>query len=251
MLHVYLYIFQLYRVEHSCFLECTYSVSLDMKGCICHFTKWHIHPFISMEAISGESGVRVNRGVATPFSSGRLFTPPPSLVISTPFYEICLVLKGRICLLAKGYGPLMASWRYVVRCKPSLFFPLGYERVYLPLVKWHIHPFISKGTIYHYSGFSHFGQDILHRLYGVKSLPRISSFWSVFLFSCRAKIIIWHSCSFFLVNHTKACGTSPQIIKSAILLQFLLSFDPSASLHSPTWIMQTSIALFHVRSPGD
>ena len=23
-------------------------VPLDMKGCICHFTKWQIHPFISM-----------------------------------------------------------------------------------------------------------------------------------------------------------------------------------------------------------
>ena len=171
---------------------------------------------------SGESRVRVNRGAATPFSSGRLFTPPPSLVISTPIYEMCLVLKGVYASLQKGiYGPLMAVWRYVVRCEPSLFFSLGYERVYLPLVKWQIHPFISKGTIYHYSGFSHFGQDILHRLYGVKSLPRISSFWSVFLLSCRAKIIIWHSCSFFLVNHTKACGTSPQIIKSAIFTPVL------------------------------
>ena len=26
------------------------------------------------------------------------------------------------------------------------FRPLGYERVYLPLTKWQIHPFISKGT---------------------------------------------------------------------------------------------------------
>ena len=25
-------------------------VSLDMKGCICHFAKWQIHPFISKEA---------------------------------------------------------------------------------------------------------------------------------------------------------------------------------------------------------
>ena len=24
-----------------------YIVTLDMKGCICHFTKWQIHPFIS------------------------------------------------------------------------------------------------------------------------------------------------------------------------------------------------------------
>ena len=22
-------------------------VPLDMKGCVCHFTKWQIHPFIS------------------------------------------------------------------------------------------------------------------------------------------------------------------------------------------------------------
>ena len=23
------------------------TVPLDMKGCICHFTKWQIHPFVS------------------------------------------------------------------------------------------------------------------------------------------------------------------------------------------------------------
>ena len=28
-----------------------YIVSLDMKGCICHFTKWQIHPFISKGTI--------------------------------------------------------------------------------------------------------------------------------------------------------------------------------------------------------
>ena len=27
-------------------------VPLDMKGCICHFTKWTIHPFISEGTIS-------------------------------------------------------------------------------------------------------------------------------------------------------------------------------------------------------
>ena len=26
-------------------------VPLDMKGCICHFAKWHIHPFISKGTI--------------------------------------------------------------------------------------------------------------------------------------------------------------------------------------------------------
>ena len=28
-----------------------YIVALDMKGCICHFTRWQIHPFISMATI--------------------------------------------------------------------------------------------------------------------------------------------------------------------------------------------------------
>ena len=28
-----------------------YNVPLDMKGCICHFTKWQIHPFISKGTI--------------------------------------------------------------------------------------------------------------------------------------------------------------------------------------------------------
>ena len=32
----------------------------------------------------------------------------------------------------------------------SIYRPLGYERVYLPLGKWQIHPFISKGTILYY-----------------------------------------------------------------------------------------------------
>ena len=26
---------------------CSHVVYLDIKGCICHFTKWQIHPFIS------------------------------------------------------------------------------------------------------------------------------------------------------------------------------------------------------------
>ena len=29
-------------------------VPLDMKGCICHFTKWQIHPFITMRAMYGQ-----------------------------------------------------------------------------------------------------------------------------------------------------------------------------------------------------
>ena len=28
-----------------------YIVPLDMKGCICHFVKWQIHPFISKGTI--------------------------------------------------------------------------------------------------------------------------------------------------------------------------------------------------------
>ena len=28
-----------------------YYVSFDMKGCICHFVKWQIHPFISKGTI--------------------------------------------------------------------------------------------------------------------------------------------------------------------------------------------------------
>ena len=34
---------------------------LDMKGCICHFVKWQIHPFLSKETYSRTlSGSRVN-----------------------------------------------------------------------------------------------------------------------------------------------------------------------------------------------
>ena len=29
----------------------SYFVTLDMRGCICHFTKWKIHPFISKVTI--------------------------------------------------------------------------------------------------------------------------------------------------------------------------------------------------------
>ena len=32
--------------------KAAYNVPLDMKGCICHFVKWQIHPFISKEAIN-------------------------------------------------------------------------------------------------------------------------------------------------------------------------------------------------------
>ena len=28
-------------------------ISLDIRGCICHFTKWQIHPFISKETVWG------------------------------------------------------------------------------------------------------------------------------------------------------------------------------------------------------
>ena len=35
-----------------------YLVSLDMKGCICHFVKWQIHPFISKGTIhNGASNI--------------------------------------------------------------------------------------------------------------------------------------------------------------------------------------------------
>ena len=32
-----------------------YIVPLGMKGCICHFAKWQIHPFISKGTIYGEA----------------------------------------------------------------------------------------------------------------------------------------------------------------------------------------------------
>ena len=32
-----------------------YFVPLDMKGCICHFTKWRIHPFISKGTTSSDN----------------------------------------------------------------------------------------------------------------------------------------------------------------------------------------------------
>ena len=34
----------------------THIVALDMKGCICHFVKWQIHPFISKGMTSSSSG---------------------------------------------------------------------------------------------------------------------------------------------------------------------------------------------------
>ena len=34
-----------------CMSVCVYIVTLDMKGCICHFVKWQIHPFISKVTI--------------------------------------------------------------------------------------------------------------------------------------------------------------------------------------------------------
>ena len=39
---------QLLKVKYETLI---YIVPLDMKGCICHFTKWQIHPFISKETI--------------------------------------------------------------------------------------------------------------------------------------------------------------------------------------------------------
>ena len=35
------------QVKHLIFLERQYVVPLDMKGCICQFSQWQIHPFIS------------------------------------------------------------------------------------------------------------------------------------------------------------------------------------------------------------
>ena len=44
---VFCHIDNLLQVCHISSTVCTHFVTLDMKGCICHFTKWHIHPFIS------------------------------------------------------------------------------------------------------------------------------------------------------------------------------------------------------------
>ena len=38
-------------------------VSLDMKGCVCHFTKWQIHPFVSKGIMSSRSTQGVNESV--------------------------------------------------------------------------------------------------------------------------------------------------------------------------------------------
>ena len=37
----------------SQFVDLYNYVPLDMKRCIRHFTKWHIHPFISKESLFG------------------------------------------------------------------------------------------------------------------------------------------------------------------------------------------------------
>ena len=34
-------------IHRFCCQLTTYYVTLDMKGCICHFVKWQIHPFMS------------------------------------------------------------------------------------------------------------------------------------------------------------------------------------------------------------
>ena len=39
----------------------TFIVPLEMKGCICHFTKWQIHPFISKVTIYGVSTTMASR----------------------------------------------------------------------------------------------------------------------------------------------------------------------------------------------
>ena len=46
---MYKSIFWLIYVSHNAqvMFEAAINRSLDMKGCICHFTKWQIHPFIS------------------------------------------------------------------------------------------------------------------------------------------------------------------------------------------------------------
>ena len=42
-----------------CCWNCIYIVPLDMKGCICHFVKWQIHPFISKGTIWFLEGFRL------------------------------------------------------------------------------------------------------------------------------------------------------------------------------------------------
>ena len=48
---VFCHIDNLLQVCHISSTVCTHFVTLDMKGCICHFTKWQIHPFISKGTI--------------------------------------------------------------------------------------------------------------------------------------------------------------------------------------------------------
>ena len=45
---------------------CEILVPLDMKGCICHFTKWQIHPFISNRLYQVSSVIHLFLHVLTP-----------------------------------------------------------------------------------------------------------------------------------------------------------------------------------------
>ena len=83
---------------HHLFACMAYFVPLDKKGCICHFTKWQIHPFISKVTIcicwyiTTISTVRMiysgntRRWTLVVLVLGRIvfvYTPPPRLCAHT------------------------------------------------------------------------------------------------------------------------------------------------------------------------
>ena len=80
-----------------------------MKECICHFTKWQIHPFISKDDIYVQSRESSRR---------KINFPGIDQLVLIELYDVIIINTIR---------------------------PLGYERVYLPLYKVANTPFIFKG----------------------------------------------------------------------------------------------------------
>ena len=89
--------------------EFDHFVSFDMKGCICHFTKWQIHPFISTGTIySSRIGVK-KRSVSWIWPFRPLWYERVYLTLNkvadTPFYiqrddfnpatDLCLMVSFR------------------------------------------------------------------------------------------------------------------------------------------------------------
>ena len=60
---------------------------LDLKGCICHFGKWQIHPFISEECVASHTYVRVSSPPSSPLQSMSGTTSTKTLFILRDWEE--------------------------------------------------------------------------------------------------------------------------------------------------------------------